>query len=130
MLVFEGDGKVIPHSGGYSDYLGRRVKTEERQKAKAASKTVKTDHRNLEAKTAKLSFKDKHALATLPQEIADLEDAIEKAEAKLADPELFNKDPEMFNNLASSVTANKTVLAAKEDQWLELEALREEIEGA
>ena len=130
LLVFEGDGKIIPHSGGYSDYLGRRVKTEERQKAKAASKTVKTDHRNLEAKTAKLSFKDKHALATLPQEIADLEDAIEKAEAKLADPELFNKDPEMFNNLASSVTANKTVLAAKEDQWLELEALREEIEGA
>ena len=128
LLVFEGDGKIIPHSGGYSDYLGRRVKTEERQKAKAQSKVVKTDHRNLEAKTAKLSFKDKHALETLPQEIADLEEAIEKAEAKLADPELFNKDPEMFNNLAKSVTTNKTVLAAKEDQWLELEALREEIE--
>ena len=130
LLVFEGDGKIIPHSGGYSDYLGRRVKTEERQKAKAASKTVKTDHRNLEAKTAKLSFKEKHALETLPQEIADLEEAIASAEAKLADPELFNKDAEMFNNLAASVTTNKTVLAAKEDQWLELEARREEIEGA
>ena len=69
-------------------------------------------------------FAIKHFVPTLPEEIK------KEAEAKLADPELFNKDAEMFNNLAASVTTNKTVLAAKEDQWLELEARREEIEGA
>ena len=128
LLVFEGDGKIIPHSGGYSDYLGRRTKTEERQKTKSQNKTAKTDHRNFEAKTAKMSFKDKHALDTLPDEIAQLENAIAKAEAALADPDLFNKDPERFNTLAADVTADKATLAEKEDRWLELEALREEIE--
>ena len=128
LLVFEGDGKIIPHSGGYSDYLGRRTKTEERQKTKSQNKTAKTDHRNFDAKTAKMSFKDKHALDTLPDEIAQLENAIAKAEAALADPDLFNKDPERFNTLAADVTADKATLAEKEDRWLELEALREEIE--
>ena len=130
LLVFEGDGKIIPHSGGYSDYLGRRTKTEERQKTKSQNKTAKTDHRNFDAKTAKMSFKDKHALDTLPDEIAQLENAIAKAEAALADPDLFNKDPERFNTLAADVTADKATLAEKEDRWLELEALREEIEQA
>ncbi len=130
LLVFEGDGKIIPHAGGYSDYLARRIKTEERKKTKTAAKTAKSDHRNLDAKTAKLSFKDKHLLERLPGEIAQLEDAIATAEAALADPSLFTKDPEKFNTLAAEVTANKATLAQQEDKWLELEALREEIEGA
>ena len=129
LLVFEGDGKIIPHSGGYSDYLARRTKTEERQRSKAQSKTTRTNHRNLDAKTAKLSFKDKHALETLPNEITKLEQDIAKAEAVLADPDLFNKDPDRFHKLAADMTANKTALANKEDQWLDLEALREEVEG-
>jgi len=128
LLAFEGEGKIIPHAGGYSDYLERRVKTAERKKAKASKPAAKVE-RNREARTAKLSFKDKHALEKLPSEIAALEDAITKAEAELADPTLFARDGERFNTLAAQVTADKTTLAQKEDQWLDLEALREEIEG-
>ena len=128
LLAFEGEGKIIPHAGGYSDYLARRVKTAERKKAKSNKSTVKAE-RNRDARTAKLSFKDKHALEKLPSEIAALEVAIEKAEAELADPTLFARDGERFNKLATQVTKDKDSLAAKEDQWLELEAMREEIEG-
>ena len=128
LLAFEGEGKIIPHAGGYSDYLARRVKTAERKKAKSNKSTVKAE-RNRDARTAKLSFKDKHALEKLPSEIAALEVAIEKAEAELADPTLFARDGERFNKLAAQVTKDKASLAAKEDQWLELEAMREEIEG-
>ena len=128
LLAFEGEGKIIPHAGGYSDYLARRVKTAERKKAKSNKSTVKAE-RNRDARIAKLSFKDKHALEKLPSEIAALEVAIEKAEAELADPTLFARDGERFNKLAAQVTKDKDSLAAKEDQWLELEAMREEIEG-
>ena len=128
LLAFEGEGKIIPHAGGYSDYLARRVKTAERKKAKSNKSTVKAE-RNRDARIAKLSFKDKHALEKLPSEIAALEVAIEKAEAELADPTLFARDGERFNKLAAQVTKDKASLAAKEDQWLELEAMREEIEG-
>ena len=41
LLAFEGEGKIIPHAGGYSDYLARRVKTAERKKAKSNKSTVK-----------------------------------------------------------------------------------------
>ena len=128
LLAFEGDGKIIPHAGGYSDYLARRIKTAERKKAKAAKSTPKAE-RNRDARTAKLSFKDKHALEKLPGEMAALEKAIAAAEEELADPNLFARDGERFNKLAAQVTADKETLAQKEDQWLELEALREEIEG-
>ena len=128
LLAFEGDGKIIPHAGGYSDYLARRVKTAERKKAKSGKPTQKAE-RNRDARTAKLSFKDKHALEKLPGELAALEAAIEQAEKELADPNLFSRDGERFSTLAAQVTADKETLAQKEDQWLELEALREEIEG-
>ena len=128
LLAFEGDGKIIPHAGGYSDYLARRIKTAERKKAKAAKSTPKAE-RNRDARTAKLSFKDKHALEKLPGEMAALEKAIAAAEEELADPNLFARNGERFNKLAAQVTADKETLAQKEDQWLELEALREEIEG-
>ena len=128
LLAFEGEGVIIPHAGGYSDYLDRKVKTEERKKAK--SKAAPKVKRQSDARTVKMTFKDKHALDHLPAEIEALEDAIASAEFELADPQLFTKNPERFNALAASVTANKEELAAKEDRWLELEAMREEIEAS
>ena len=128
LLAFEGDGKIIPHAGGYSDYLSRVVKTEARKKAKTA-KAAPKPRRQPDARSAKMTFKDKHALDTLPREIAQLEEDIAAAEAELADPELFSRDGARFNALAAQVTANKAALAEKEDRWLELEALREDIEA-
>ena len=128
LLVFEADGRIIPHAGGYSDYLARRIKTEERKKTKPAR--AKTQERPKTAREAKLSFKDKHALETLPGAIAALEDAIIKAEAELNDPALFSKNPDRFSALANQLEADRTRLASLEEKWLELEVLREEIEGS
>lgn len=128
LLAFEGEGVIIPHAGGYSDYLDRKVKTEERKKAK--SKSTPKVKRQSDARTVKMTFKDKHALDHLPAEIEALEQEIASAERELADPQLFTKNPERFNTLAASVTSNKETLAAKEDRWLELEAMREEIEAS
>jgi len=127
LLVFEGEGRIIPHAGGYSDYLSRRTRSEERKRTrptKSAPKEKRSANR-----TARLSFKDKHALETLPGEIAGLEASIAKAEAKLADPDLFARNPDLFTLLAEQVRQERTLLGKLEDRWLEIELLRQEIDG-
>ena len=61
--------------------------------AKARKGAAKPPHKQAGNRTAKLSFKDQHALDTLPGEIEALEEEIATLEARLADPELFAKNP-------------------------------------
>jgi ATP-binding cassette subfamily F protein uup len=79
---------------------------------------------------AKLSFKDKHALETLPKTIADLEARIARLEQALADPDLYTRDPAAFQKVTDDLTTAQTDLSAAEDDWLRVEMLREEIEGS
>jgi ABC transport system ATP-binding/permease protein len=52
-----------------------------------------------------------------------------KIEEKMADPNLFAKDPAGFNKLAAELEALRGKITAMEEEWLELEMLREEMEG-
>ena len=54
---------------------------------------------------------------------------IAKREQRMADPELFTKDPAAFNTLAQEMSKLRDKLEAMEEEWLELEMLREELEG-
>jgi ATP-binding cassette subfamily F protein uup len=77
----------------------------------------------------KLSFKEKHALETLPATMKKLEAEISTLEARLADPNLFTRDPKAFEQAASRLTAAREDLTRAEEQWLELEVKRESLEG-
>ena len=79
--------------------------------------------------STKLSYKQKFALETLPKTIAGLEKDIAKLEADMADPQLFTKDPARFSKLAASMDDKRGALAKAEDEWLELEMLKAEMEG-
>jgi ATP-binding cassette subfamily F protein uup len=79
--------------------------------------------------TRRLSFNDKHALDTLPAKIAALEQTVRGLQQRLDDPELYRRDRLAFEETSRAVAAAQAELAAAEDRWLELEALREEIEG-
>jgi len=128
VLAFEGEGKITPHAGGYSDYLGRRTKQADRAKEKAKAKKVAKDKPKA-PRTDRLTFKDAHALKTLPAEISRLQDAISAAEDKLADMTFFQSEPEAYQACAAQCEADKVALSEAEDQWLTLEMKREEIEG-
>jgi ATP-binding cassette subfamily F protein uup len=78
----------------------------------------------------KLSFKEKHALETLPARIAALQADAAALQAKLVDPLLYSKNPAMFATTATALEAAKARLEAAEEEWLALEMLREELEGA
>ncbi|MGQ8631617.1 ABC-F family ATP-binding cassette domain-containing protein [Agrobacterium sp. DKPNP3] len=128
------DGRWIEYAGGYSDMMAQRKgaadekrKAEKQEKAKASSSASASQE---PAKTkGKLSFKQKFALENLPKEIEKTQEEIAKREQRMADPELFAKDQTTFNKLAQEMEKLRDKLEAMEEEWLELEMLREELEG-
>ena len=78
---------------------------------------------------AKLSFKDSHALKTLPEEVDALADRIARLTAALTAPNLFASDPDRFAKLSGDLAAAEREKSEKEERWLELEMKREELEA-
>ncbi|WP_375655834.1 ABC-F family ATP-binding cassette domain-containing protein [Bartonella sp. MR63HLJHH] len=148
MLAPQGDGHWVLYAGGYSDMMAQnqhalslqRKKTELSQR-KAPSKShvgelskqdSSTDHSLIvrEKKTrGKLSYKQVYALERLPEEIAVLQNEIKKIEQELSDPALYRSDKERFERLSTALEKKKNTCTQKEEEWLELEILREEMEA-
>ena len=132
VLVAEGEGRWQLYAGGYSDMVAQRGAGVAAKAAAKPEKSAKAEEKPAAAKPAprrKLSFKEKHALETLPKKMDELRALIEKHQASLADPQLFTRDPAKFEAATTGLTRAEAELAAAEDQWLELEMLREELEG-
>ncbi|SEH41493.1 ATP-binding cassette, subfamily F, uup [Rhizobium tibeticum] len=128
------DGRWIEYAGGYSDMLAQRKGiADERRKAEKAAQRSKPQEATAPAETAKgkakLSFKQKFALENLPKEMAKAEAEIAKREERMTDSGLFTKDPATFNRLAAEMEKLRNSLTKMEEEWLELEMLREELEG-
>jgi len=127
------DGRWIEYAGGYSDMLAQRKgAADERKKAEKAEKAKAQDAApaaEAPKGKGKLSFKQKFALENLPKEMAKAEAEIAKREEKMADTNLFSKDPTTFNRLAAEMEKFRDSLVKMEEEWLELEMLREELEG-
>ncbi|WP_375610340.1 MULTISPECIES: ABC-F family ATP-binding cassette domain-containing protein [unclassified Bartonella] len=148
MLAPQGDGHWVLYAGGYSDMIAQnqhalrlqRKKTELSQR-KVPSKShagellkqdSSTDHSLVgrEKKTrGKLSYKQVYALEKLPEEIAVLQDEIKKIEQELSDPTLYRRDKECFERLSTALEKKKNTCTQKQEEWLELEILREEMEA-
>ncbi len=127
----EGDGRWVDYAGGFSDMLaqGGRIMgaptpapVPPREKPAAAKETTAAPPR-------KLTFKDKHALAALPGRIEALQDDMTKLQAVLADPDLYARDAAGFARTTAQLEKAAAELAVAEERWLELELLREEVEG-
>ena len=127
LLAFEGDGKILAHAGGYSDWLAKQAGLEQRRAAK--SKTPKKPPRPKGPKTDRLSYKEGWLLERLPGEIAGLEKAITEAETQLADMGFYAADPAAWQALADQLEKDKRARAEKEEAWLALEMKREALEN-
>jgi ATP-binding cassette subfamily F protein uup len=131
----EGAGRWVVYAGGYSDMLSQRGSTPGPQSTQAepkqtAKKTPKADSgKSGKSGKSTLSFTERHKLETLPDEIEKLEAAIEPLQAQLADPQLYSRDPAAFQTATDALAKAQGALAAAEEEWLHLEALREQEEG-
>ena len=132
VLVPEGDGRWLEYAGGYTDMLAQRgADLAGRQTPKAkADKAAKSEQATpTKAARRRLSFNDKHALETLPKQMAKLQEKVRTLQQRLEDPGLYARDAKAFADTSAALAAAHTELAAAEERWLELEILREEIEG-
>jgi ATP-binding cassette subfamily F protein uup len=139
VINFEGDGRWREYPGGYSDMVRQRGHGVEARVAGngGGKKPPKAEKPNESGKgTAKptskprMTFKDKHALETLPARIAELEAESARLQKALADPGFYARDAAGFDNASRRLAAVGADLAKAEDDWLRLEMLRDEIENA
>jgi ATP-binding cassette subfamily F protein uup len=134
VIAPEGQGRWIEYAGGYSDMLAQRgsdLKEKTVKGTAAPVKAAKDPSPSALAPAAKrrLSFKDKHALETLPKTMAKLQAEIAKLQTQLDDPTLYTRDRKAFDAASTAMAKAHADLTAAEEQWLELEILREDIES-
>jgi ABC transport system ATP-binding/permease protein len=129
VIATEADGRWIEYAGGYSDMLAQRgpVRAVEAPSGRSRAPTAPPPAR---PGSRKMSFKDKHALETLPGRMAELEREIARLNAVLADADLYAKQPGKFAAASKALDTAQEALAGAEEQWLALEMLREQLEGA
>jgi len=127
VIASEGDGNWTEYAGGYSDMLAQRGQV--RTAAPVAAKPRAEPRVSSQPRSKRMTFKDKHALETLPNRMAALEAEITRLNAALADADLYVRNPKRFADATAALDKAQADLAAAEEHWLELEMMREEIEG-
>ena len=129
----EPNGKWLVYAGGYSDMLsqgaeGGAGKAATKAKSSAGKPKASPNAKPSDA-SRKLSYKQKFALETLPDKISEAETHISALEMKMAEPDFFTKDPDGFQQAADRLSALRGELERMEEEWLELEMLRESLES-
>ncbi len=127
VIASEGDGHWVEYAGGYSDMISQGRKFVKR--AEVSAKPLKQPKVELKRqKKQKLSYNEKHTLEKLPKKIECLEADIKKYQKKLASPDFYANDPQNFAKAVERLQFFESELAIAEEEWLNLEILRHEIE--
>ena len=134
-LAFDGDGSWIEYAGGYSDMIAQRGAApgaapgtpEKLRQTKDAKPTPQAT--TPAAKPARLSFKELHALKTLPETMAKLQSDIDRLRKLLSDPGFYGRDPAGFDKAVAALRQAEASHTTAEDQWLDLAMRAEQAEG-
>jgi ATP-binding cassette subfamily F protein uup len=123
-LGLDGSGTVDIVAGGYADWENRRSRRNAPEKRKADKRTdVSPPPAPLRTK---LTYKDQRDYDGLPARIEELDTAIARGEAALADPQLYSRNPAEFARLSKTLERDRAEKEAAEERWL---ALAEMVEG-
>ena len=127
-IAYEGKARWQVYAGGYSDMVDQRgAGVQARRRAeKAKREKSESDPAAKASVKPKLSYKHKFRLEQLPAELAALEAKKSALETIMADAEFFKRDPDGFNAALASFQEVQAKLHASEEEWLELEMLRED----
>jgi len=123
ILVFEDDGKIHRYPGGYSDWLRRGhyladmddPEKEARKAAREAARKVRKQQ------PQKLSYKEKHELESLPEEITGLEQRSEKLQQQCSAVDFYNQPYEKTQPVLDELTEVQVKMDEKTERWLKLE---------
>ncbi len=136
VLLAERAGQWIEYAGGYSDMVAQRGAGVGAAPIAVAAKRPAAKPKSpaqplAEKPPAKprLSFKERHALETLPGRMAELRQQMAKLQALLHDPEFYARDAAKFGAVSAAFANAEAELLATEEHWLALEIRREEVEA-
>ena len=128
IIYLKGDGSVYEHAGSYSELLEKISQIEIKP---LKTETKKSSAVTLEAKQTskpkKLSYNQQRLLQILPPEIEQLEAEIAKTEEELSDASLYTENPQKFDTLSKNLLKLQAQKEEKENQWLEIQLLAEEL---
>ena len=128
IIYLKGDGSVYEHAGSYSELLekisaapSKPAKTEQKKSSAPLSELKQT------SKPKKLSYNQQRLLQVLPTEIEQIEAEIAKTEEELSDASLYTENPQRFDILSKKLPELQAQKEEKENQWLEIQLLAEEL---
>ncbi len=125
-LGLDGSGKVDIIAGGYADWERKRGESKPETKRSTAKLA---DVPAFQTHAKKLSYKDQRDLDLLPKRIEDIEAAMARDEAALADPTLYARNPARFAALTDAIEAARGEKDAAEERWLMLAEMAEGLGG-
>jgi ATP-binding cassette subfamily F protein uup len=130
VIAAEGDGRWIEYAGGWTDHLAQKAPAAAPQAARAAAhRPAKAPEPRAAKAPAKLSSNQARRLDMLPGEIDRLGFEIRRLDDFLAAPDLYARDPAAFAKASAALAERQAALEAAEEEWLELETLREALGG-
>lgn len=134
-IAMNGRGDIVETPGGWTDFIrqnpgflqpGANPRPQDKEAAqRAAAAPAPASVAAAPKKPGKLTFKDAHRLKELEGLLASLPEDIARHEATLADPGLYARDRKAFDRATANADRARSILAAAEEEWLELEAKRE-----
>ena len=128
-LAPEGGGRWGEYAGGYSDMMAQKGADQTLLLPVKAGAKTSAAPRSERVSRRRMGFKEKHALETLPARIEALRSETAVLQRKLDDPGLYRRDGAKFARLSHALADAQAALAKAEDEWLQLEILREELEA-
>jgi ATP-binding cassette subfamily F protein uup len=131
VIAAKGDGRWQDYAGGYSDMVAQRGEGVTARVAERAPRadTPPSAPAAAPPARARLGFRERHALATLPATMERLSQEIAVLERWLSDPDLGLRDAKGLAARAAALAERQRALAEAEEEWLRLELLREQAEG-
>jgi ATP-binding cassette subfamily F protein uup len=119
-LVFEQDGQVRRHAGGYSDWLSRHRALAVVDEPTEASASESGDTRQ-RGPQRKLSYKLQRELDALPDLIAALEQKIAELRGVVSEPAFYQRPHDEVQRSLEALRAAETEVEAAVERWGELE---------
>ena len=130
LFVLEGDGRVIEHVGGHSDWEDRRRRSRivpgsesvSGESGRAAPPARRQEHaRRTSARPARLTFKERREIEELPERIEEIEARIEALHARLADPAFYREPSTTIAGARRALEELEGELERTFERWQDLE---------
>ena len=123
-LALLGDGCVGSFDGGYDDFVRQREASSESQEEKPAKskQAEKKPVATSASKPAKLSFKERRELDSLPTEIETREVELAELHEDMASPEFFKRGPQEIAAATNRQGVLQSELNSLFARWEELES--------